>query len=126
VIWDNRAGFVDLINRSGPFLNYAGPKDTVLSKSPKMNPFTTHPQQQGITYLEHLSFAMGTAYRLFHAAVAFAVHALFPFISIEPEFDLEATAAFIKERNEWIETAKERGMEHSSLGFSNNDIGAPL
>ncbi len=88
-----------------------------------MNPFTTHPQQQGITYLDHWRFAMGTAYRLLNSVVAFAVHALFPFISIEPDLDLEATAAFIKERNEWIETAKGGGMGHSSLGFDDNEIG---
>ncbi len=88
-----------------------------------MNPFTTHPQQQGITYLEHWCFAMGTAYRLLNSVVAFAVHALFPFISIEPELDLEATAAYIQDRNECIETAKEGDTGHSSLGLNNNDIG---
>ncbi len=88
-----------------------------------MNPFTTHPQQQGITYFEHWCFAMGIAYRLLSSVAAFVVHALFPFISIEPRLDLESTAAFIKERNEWIETAKEKGLGYSSLGFNDSDIG---
>ena len=88
-----------------------------------MNPFTTHPQKQGVTYVEHWCFAMGTAYRLLIGAVAFAVHALFPFISIKPELDLEATAAFIKERNEWIESAKRGGIGRSNPGFNDDDIG---
>ena len=88
-----------------------------------MNPFTTHPQQQGITYYEHWCFAMGIAYRLLSSVVAFVVHALCPFISIEPRLDLESTAAFINERNDWIETAKEKGMGYASLALNNNDIG---
>lgn len=71
-----------------------------------MNPFTIHTRQQGVTYLEHLYFAMGIAYRLFVSVVAFAAHALFPFIDIKPEHDLEATIAFLDEQNNWIETAK--------------------
>ena len=65
---------------------------------------------------------MGIAYRLLNSVVAFVVHALFPFISIEPRLDLESTAAFIKERNDWIEAAKERGMGYSSLAFNDKDI----
>jgi hypothetical protein len=36
-----------------------------------MNPFATHPQQQGVTYFEHWRFAMGIAYRLLTSVVAF-------------------------------------------------------
>jgi hypothetical protein len=71
-----------------------------------MNPFTTHTQQQGVTYVEHLYFAMGIAYRLFISMLAFAAHALLPFIDIKPEHDLEATIAYLNERNDWIESAK--------------------
>ncbi len=71
-----------------------------------MNPFATHPQQQGVTYFEHWCFAMGIAYRLLTSVVAFAVHAILPFIPIEPRLDLESTAAYLVERNRWIETAK--------------------
>ena len=71
-----------------------------------MNPFTAHPQQQGINYLDHWLFAMGIAYRLLSSVVAFALHATLPFISIAPRYDLEATTACLKERNNWIETAK--------------------
>ena len=72
-----------------------------------MNPFTIHTQQQGVTYLEHLYFAMGIAYRLFISVMAFAAHALFPFIDIKREHDLEATIAFLNEQNDWIESAKQ-------------------
>jgi hypothetical protein len=71
-----------------------------------MNPFTAHPHHQGISYVEHWGFAMGIAYRLLMSVVAFAVHAILPFISIEPRFDLDSTAAYLAERNRWIETAK--------------------
>lgn len=72
-----------------------------------MNPFTAHPHRQGVTYFEHWCFAMGIACRLLMSVVAFAAHALLPSISIKPRLDLEATAAFLMERNQWIETARD-------------------
>ena len=72
-----------------------------------MNTFTEHPHAQGVTYFEHWSFAMGIAWRLLLSVVAFALHALLPFITIERHFDLEATSAFLLERNHFIETAAE-------------------
>ena len=72
------------------FFKNPSPKDTKLCKNPIMSPFTTHPQRQGITYFEHCCFAMGIAYRLLNSVVVFVVHALFPFISIEPKFDVSA------------------------------------
>lgn len=70
-----------------------------------MNPFTRHPRRQGVTYAEHGRFAMGIACRLLKSVVVFGVHAVFPFISISRELDLESTAAFLAERNRWIESA---------------------
>jgi hypothetical protein len=70
-----------------------------------MNAFTGHPHEQGVSYFEHWSFAMGIAWRLLSSVVAFALHALLPFITIERRFDLEATSAFLLERNRFIETA---------------------
>jgi hypothetical protein len=70
-----------------------------------MKAFTSHPHAQGVTYLEHWNFAMGIAWRLLRSAIAFALHAMLPFISIERRFDLEATARFLLERNRFIETA---------------------
>jgi hypothetical protein len=50
-------------------------------------------------------FRVGIALRLLRSVVAFALHAMFPFIGIERRFDLEATAGFLLERNAWIEGA---------------------
>lgn len=82
-----------------------------------MSPFTAHPHQQGVSYVEHWCFAIGIAYRLLMSVVAFAVHAILPFIPIEPQFDLESTAAFLAERNRWIETAK-----HTSHSEAPSDL----
>ena len=70
-----------------------------------MNIFTDHPHEQGVTYFEHWQFAMGIAWRLLRSVVQFAVHALLPAITIERRFDLEATSAFLLERNRFIESA---------------------
>ena len=70
-----------------------------------MTIFTQHPHDQGISYFEHWGFAMGIAWRLFCSVLAFAIHALMPWITIEKQLDLEATSAFLLERNDFIETA---------------------
>ncbi len=70
-----------------------------------MNAFTGHPHAQGVTYFEHWGFAMGIAWRLLSSVIAFALHALLPCITIGRRFDLEATSAFLMERNHFIETA---------------------
>jgi hypothetical protein len=72
-----------------------------------MNIFTKHTQQQGVTYIEHWLFAMGIAWRLLNSVIAFALHAMFPFIDIDKKFDLEATARFILKKNAWIEGMKQ-------------------
>jgi len=71
-----------------------------------MTLFTKHTQQQGVTYLEHLFFAVGIAMRLANSVIAFALHGIFPFIDIKKELDLEATARFIHSKNNWIENKK--------------------
>lgn len=71
-----------------------------------MNIFTKHTQQQGVTYLEHLFFAVGIAIRLFNTVIAFTLHGIFPFIDIRKDLDLEATARFINAQNNWIEGQK--------------------
>lgn len=70
-----------------------------------MTAFTRHPYRQGVSYAGHWLFAMGIAGRLLASVLAFALHALLPFISIGPQLDLEATSAFLLERNHFIETA---------------------
>jgi len=74
-----------------------------------MTIFTEHPHTQGVSYFEHLAFAVGIAWRLLQSVVAFTLHALLPFISIDRSFDLEATSAFLLERNHFIETAAASG-----------------
>ena len=70
-----------------------------------MSLFTRHPHKQGLSYFEHWAFAMGIAIRLFASTVAFALHAMLPFISIRPKLDLEATAARLLERNQFVEAS---------------------
>ena len=71
-----------------------------------MKIFTEHTQNQGVTYLEHMGFAIGIAARLANTVVAFTLHAIFPFIDIKKELDLEETAKFIDLQNNWIEGRK--------------------
>ena len=71
-----------------------------------MNIFTEHTRKQGVTYIEHLCFAIGIAARLANTVIAFTLHAIFPFIDIKRELDLEETARFIEMQNEWIEGRK--------------------
>ena len=78
-----------------------------------MSLFTFHPHKQGLSYFEHWLFAMGIAIRLFASTVAFAVHALLPFVPIRPTLDLEATAARLLERNQFVEAS-------ASARFSRN------
>lgn len=72
-----------------------------------MNIFTEHTQQQGVTYMEHMFFAIGIAIRLANSVIAFILHGIFPFIDIKRELDLEATARFINTKNNWIERKKQ-------------------
>jgi hypothetical protein len=78
------------------------------------NLFTTHPHRQGISYVEHWWFAMGIAFRLLTSVLAFALHATLPFLRIAPRLDLEATAAYLTERNRWIETANGAQLRSSA------------
>jgi hypothetical protein len=76
-----------------------------------MTIFTQHPHDQGITYSEHWAFAMGIAWRLLRSVFAFAVHGLMPWITIEKKLDLEATSAYLLDRNDFIEAASAAGCE---------------
>ena len=83
-----------------------------------MNLFTAHPYRQGITYFEHLWFAMTIASRLLVSATAFVAHSILPFIHIDPQHDLEATAAFLTEQNRWIETTKTMDSTRGGAGIA--------
>jgi len=80
-----------------------------------MNPFTQHTQQQGVTYLEHLFFAAGIAWRLLSSVFAFTAHTIFPFIDIDKSLDLKAMVDYLQERNNWIENSKANNKVNSSL-----------
>lgn len=80
-----------------------------------MTIFTQHPHDQGISYFEHWEFAMSIAWRLLRSVLAFALHALLPWITIEKQLDLEATSAYLLQRNDFIEAAAEAGRaEHAT------------
>jgi len=96
-----------------------------------MTAFTRHPHAQGITYFGHWVFAMGIAWRLLSSVVAFALHSVLPFISIQPRLDLEAMSAFLIERNHFIETAAasahdlpKPGRAHAIPGRHNSPLPA--
>ena len=74
-----------------------------------MSILTEHPHAQGVTYFEHWGFAIGIAWRLLRSVLAFSIHGLLPFITIDRQLDLEATSEFLLERNRFIETAAARG-----------------
>ena len=89
----------------------------------EMNPFTLHTKKQGVKYVEHMVFAIGIAYRLWRSVIAFTLHAVFPFLNIKVEVDLESTAAFIEERNNWIESKKSnREYSHAEISDVNTQI----
>lgn len=88
-----------------------------------MNALSEHPNKQGITYFGHLAFAIGIAWRLSISVMAFALHAVLPFISIEPRFDLEATSAFLVERNHFIETAAANAHGHPTTDRNSSNSG---
>ncbi|MET0071583.1 MAG: DUF6356 family protein [Candidatus Thiodiazotropha sp.] len=73
-----------------------------------MNILTRHLNEQDITYIQHANFALGIALRLSASVVVFALHGLFPWISIQRHLDLEATSAYLQRQNEWIESATRR------------------
>ena len=80
-----------------------------------MTVFTQHPHDQGISYIAHWAFAMGIAWRLFRSVMAFAVHAVLPFIAIERHLDLEATSAYLLQRNDFIDAAAKAGRSDDTI-----------
>ncbi len=88
-----------------------------------MTAFTKHPYKQGITYLGHWVFAMGIACRLLGSVLAFTLHAILPFISIGSRLDLEATSAFLLERNHFIETAAATAHGQANPGRAHSNPG---
>jgi hypothetical protein len=48
----------------------------------KTNSFTKHPEEVGMTYFQHLVFAMNLAKLTITACVASMIHAIFPFLFV--------------------------------------------
>ena len=44
------------------------------------NPFSRHPQEVGMTYLQHFVFAFSVTFKLMIAAFCCSVHAFLPFL----------------------------------------------
>ena len=78
-----------------------------------MNIFTEHPHKQGRSYFEHMVFALNIAIRLLGSVIALTLHGLFPFFDINKSLDLEETARFINQQNNWIEGMKIRQQADS-------------
>jgi len=64
---------------------------------------------------------MGIAFHLFVCVLAFVVHAILPFVPVDPELDRESTAEFLAERNAWIETAKTTVSFTGRTSFATSD-----
>lgn len=90
-----------------------------------MNLFIEHPHAQGVTYFQHWAFAMGIAWRLLASVFAFGLHAMLPSVSIRRRFDLEATSAFLLERNRFIEAAAAAGLTKLEPARRRNDNPVP-
>jgi hypothetical protein len=86
-----------------------------------MDPFTAHPYQRGIAYFDHCCFVMGIALRFFASVLAFLVHAILPFVPIDPQLDLESTVTFLTKRNAWIEAAKKTVRVDRHMSFAASD-----
>ena len=73
---------VDIVNLL-PLVTGANGKTTRRGPGERtMTVFTQHPHAQGVSYAEHLDFAIGIAWHLFMCVLSFTKHALFTFISI--------------------------------------------
>ena len=73
-----------------------------------MNTFIRQSHRPGESYTKRLVFAISIAARLTRSVVAFALHAIFPFIDIHRSLDLEATARFIRIKIDRIENEHAR------------------
>jgi len=62
-----------------------------------------HLKEKNKTYLQHLVFAMRVSIRLSLSSTTFFVHALFPFIEIPYNLNLESMALYLFERNNELE-----------------------
>jgi hypothetical protein len=57
--------------------------------------FTSHPEEQDLTYAQHRQFAHRVGLHLLESGLWFMVHGVFPFIEIPRPYDLKSTKDFI-------------------------------
>ena len=62
-----------------------------------------HLKERKLTYLQHFIFAMRISLKLTFASTAFFIHALFPFIEMPYNLNLESMALYLFERNNELE-----------------------
>ena len=80
------------------------------------NPFTTHPQEVGETYLVHLCAAGGFAVKMMVAAVACLIHAFLPFVfKTTGSRRVEELHLLLQKRMHKPGHAKEAGAEESQF-----------
>jgi hypothetical protein len=60
--------------------------------------FLDHPRSVGMSYSQHALFAAGIALRLCLSSMMFVIHAIFPFIPIGNDFNLDGLTHFLLER----------------------------
>ena len=62
-----------------------------------------HLKERKVTYLQHFIFALRVSLKLTFASTAFFIHALFPFIKIPYNLNLESMSLYLFERNNELE-----------------------
>ena len=62
-----------------------------------------HLKERKVSYFHHFIFAMNVSIKLSFSSTAFFVHALFPFIKIPYDMNLESMALYLFERNNELE-----------------------
>jgi hypothetical protein len=62
-----------------------------------------HLKEKRVSYLQHLLFAGRVALRLSLSSFFFTIHAVFPFVKIPYDLNLESMALYLFERNNDLE-----------------------
>ena len=65
--------------------------------------FTEHPTEKNKSYLEHAWFALKISVHLLLSSLCFLVHAVFPFVEVPYNLNLESTALYLFEKNNELE-----------------------
>ncbi|MBW4636392.1 MAG: hypothetical protein KME30_32300 [Iphinoe sp. HA4291-MV1] len=82
-------------------------KELEVNSTSIRNPFAQHLGNSGQTYWSHLLFTVHISVRLAVSAFLFVLHGILPIIPIPRQFNLEAVASFLLQKNHAIETLKQ-------------------